>query len=127
MDIDSLIRLASHVEEEHRLGLYKRIADVCLFISGVFPDHATIEYNQPETGETLRQSWSATNRTTSDYEREGRLFYGLAEEHPSARDLALADIFGVLRQNFTLARKPLLYISSKYLHSRRQQLFGAPA
>ena len=41
MDIDSLVRLCATADWEQRFGYYKRIADVCLFISGVFPDFAS--------------------------------------------------------------------------------------
>ena len=40
MDIDSLARLAASVDEEHRFRYFKRIADVCLFILGIFPSSA---------------------------------------------------------------------------------------
>ena len=50
MDIDSLLRVCATTDEEHRLGLYKRIADVCLFISGVFPDYAFFDHRHPATG-----------------------------------------------------------------------------
>ena len=39
MDIDSLVQLCSTADEENRLGYYKRIADVCLFVSSVFQEH----------------------------------------------------------------------------------------
>lgn len=39
MDIDSLIKVSKDTDEENRLSLYKRIADVCLFVSSVFQEH----------------------------------------------------------------------------------------
>ena len=39
MDIDSLLRLCRSSDKEHRFGFYKRIADVCLFVSSIFNDH----------------------------------------------------------------------------------------
>ena len=49
MDIDSLARLCATADWEQRFGYYKRIADVCLFISGVFPDYASpaMRYSVP--------------------------------------------------------------------------------
>ena len=64
------------------------------------------------------------SRTIEDYETEGRRFYRLAEEHPAARLMDLTDIFALLRENFTSARKPLAFIASRYLHSKRHHLFG---
>ena len=63
-------------------------------------------------------------RTIEDYETEGRRFYRLAEGHPAARLMDLADVFALLRENFTSARKPLAFIASRYLHSKRHHLFG---
>ena len=40
MDIDSLVRMCSTAEPEQRFAFYKRIADVCLFVSGLFPHSA---------------------------------------------------------------------------------------
>ena len=40
MDIDSLVKFAANADPEQRFAYYKRIADVCLFLSGVFPDSA---------------------------------------------------------------------------------------
>jgi len=51
MDIDSLSRLCQASNEEHRFGFYKRIADVCLFILGVFPEYAQFDYRYPLSGE----------------------------------------------------------------------------
>ena len=47
MDIDSLLRFCATADERHRLGFYKRIADVCLFVSGVFSGHASFGYSHP--------------------------------------------------------------------------------
>jgi hypothetical protein len=38
MDIDSLMRFCATADEKDRLSFYRRIADVCLFITGIFPD-----------------------------------------------------------------------------------------
>ncbi len=127
MDIDSLVRLCADADEPRRYQLYKRIADVCLFMSGVFPDHTYMDYNYASTGETRPTSMLGTRRSIEDYEREGRRFYGLAEEHPAARALELTDVFGLLREHFNSARKPLTFMATQYLHSSGHHLFGASA
>ena len=116
MDIDSLTRFAAEAEPAQRFGYYKRIADVCLFISGVFPDGA---------GRFERSR--RPRRAAADYEREGRIFYGLAASHPAARALDLADVFADLQENFASARKPLAFLSARFLHARKRRLFGAPS
>ena len=117
LDVDSLIRLCSRAEETHRFGYYKRIADACLFVSAVFPGHARM----PASSNLGRE-----RRSMDDYERDGRRFYGLAKDHPTAQTLSLSEVFGHLGQHFVAARKPLGFIASQYLHSRKHHLFGVP-
>ena len=50
MDIDSLVRFCQAVDEERRFGFYKRIADLCLFILGMFPEYVTMDYRYPSSG-----------------------------------------------------------------------------
>ena len=114
MDIDSLVRLCATVDEPHRFGYYRRIADVCLFISGVFRDYAI-----PTAARGARH-----RRSMEDYEAEGRRFYALAGAHPAAGTMRLSEVFGLLQEHFAAARKPLTFISSRYLHARRRRLFG---
>ena len=124
MDIDSLMRLCADADAPDRLRFYKRIADVCLFVSGLFPGHTAPRAGSP-TADVSRPARAL--RSLEDYEREGRRFYGLAEEHPTARDLELSNVFGLLREYFVAARKPLVFIASQYLHSRQHRLFGIGA
>jgi hypothetical protein len=64
-------------------------------------------------------------RSIDDYERQGRMFYGLAQMHPTARTLELSNVFEVLKEDFVAARKPLTLIATRFLHAHRRQLFGA--
>ena len=115
MDIDSLVRLCAAVDEQQRFGYYRRIADVCLFISGVFRDHTV-----PAAARAGRRY----RRSMEDYEAEGRRFYTLAGAHPAAGTMRLSEVFGLLREHFSAATKPLSFISGRYLHARRRRLFG---
>ena len=117
LDVDSLIRLCGAVEEQLRFGLYKRIADVCLFIAGIFP-----EYAQPGAA----VPWSQRGqRDLEDYEQEGRQFYGLASQHEGAALLELREVLRALSEQFALAVKPLTFLSQHYLPLRRHTLFAA--
>jgi hypothetical protein len=82
MDIDSLVQLCSAADEENRLGYYKRIADVCLFVSSVFQEHSYF-------GQGLDQSTFPASirmrRSIEDYKWEGKRFYSLAEGHSAAK------------------------------------------
>ena len=129
MDVDSLIDFAARVDESERFSYYKRIGDVCLFLTGFFRDST---YSSKSTFNSNLKSgaYSRTNftrkkrRSLEEYESEGRRFYRLAEEHPTAGVLELTDVFSVLRDQFSAARKPLTFLSSRYLHSRHNNLFN---
>lgn len=124
LDIVSLMSLCQAVQDEYRLGLYKRIADICLFILGVFPDYAERDYRYPFSGELRPQIRGKLRMSPADYETEGRKFYRLAAEHQSARELDLSEVFWALHGNFQKAKKPLNFIAEHYLHYRRHKVFG---
>ncbi len=119
MDVDSLVRLCAAADEPQRFRYYKRIADVCLFISGLFPSYSrtTTRNDRPTIKRRAR-------RTSEDYEAEGRRFYRLAERHHAAQPLELSSVLGLLAQHFASARKPLNFIAAHYLHSSKDELFG---
>ncbi len=123
LDLDSLMRFSNWVEEEHRLGFFKRIADICLFTLGIFPDYIHFSYRYPSSGERRPQVGGAIRWDLSDYQDEGRRFYRLAAEHRNAQLLELTEIFQALYQDFHKATKPLTFIAYHYLHSRRHHLF----
>ncbi len=124
LDIVSLMSLCQAVQDEYRLGLYKRIADICLFILGVFPDYAERDYRYPFSRELRPQIRGKLRMSPADYETEGRKFYRLAAEHQSARELDLSEVFWALHGNFQKAKKPLNFIAEHYLHYRRHKVFG---
>jgi len=129
MDVDSLIDFAARVDESERFSYYKRIGDVCLFLTGFFRD-STFFSKSTFNSNFKFGAYSRTNftrkrrRSLEEYESEGRRFYRLAEEHPTAGVLELTDVFSVLRDQFSAARKPLTFLSSRYLHSRHNNLFN---
>lgn len=127
MDIDSLLRLCRSSDKEHRFGFYKRIADVCLFVSSIFNDHTLSGVRYIPSRQAHSLAMGRLRLSLDDYEQEGRRFYGLAEEHPTARSLDLSEVFGLLRNHFIAAGKPLTFIATHYLHSSKHQLIGAAA
>ncbi len=124
LDIDSLRRFCESVEEEHRLGFFKRIADICLFMLGVFPEYVQLSYRYPSSGELRPQITGRVRRSMADYVEEGRKFYKLAAEHPAARTFGLSEIFWLFHGNLYAAQKPLNFIAEHYLHYKRHNLFG---
>lgn len=122
MDIQSLMSFCEVMEEEYRLGLYKRIADICLFMLGLFPDYTEREYQYPFSGQPRPPVAGQPRISPEEYEEKGRQFYQLAARHQAARDLA--NVFQALCDGFQEARKPLNFMAEHYLHGTRRQLFG---
>jgi hypothetical protein len=124
LDIDSLTRFCESVDEEHRLGFFKRIADICLFMLGVFPGYVQFSYRYPSSGELRPQIVGRVRRSAPEYLEEGRKFYKLAAEHPAARTYGLSEVFWLFHANFHAAQKPLNFIAEHYLHYQKHRVFG---
>ncbi|MCX7912692.1 MAG: hypothetical protein N2506_07035 [Dehalococcoidales bacterium] len=123
MDIDALSHLSETTDEENRFAFYKRIADICLFILGIFPEYAQFDYRYPGPS-PAKPKLKLGRRGVQDYEEDGRKFYRLAAEQVSARALDLSRVLWLLHENFSTARKPLNFISQHYFAHRKKQLFG---
>ncbi|MBW2444099.1 MAG: hypothetical protein JRH12_26760 [Deltaproteobacteria bacterium] len=124
MDISSLIRFSEAVDDEYRLGLYKRIADLCLFILGIFPDYAERRYRYPLSGEIRPQITAGAGVSPEEYEKNGQQFYRLAAAHQAVVETDLSDVFWTLHENFRKVSKPLNFIAEYYLSTKRNTLFA---
>jgi len=71
MDVNSLIQFSEVLEEDYRLGLYKRIADICLFILGIFPDYAEGDYRYALSGDIRPQMAGRARISPEEYEQKG--------------------------------------------------------
>jgi len=124
-DIDSLMRYSEVLSEEQRFPSYKRIADICLFTRGIFPDQIQVK---PIPA-------SIADKGKHELENCGRYYYraaaGYAElmEHASlteAERCRLQDIVQVLLQlseHFVVAVKPLSFVANHYLEPFKEELF----
>ncbi|MGD8992312.1 MAG: hypothetical protein PVI00_12730 [Desulfobacterales bacterium] len=124
MDIAGLMRFSETIEDEYRLGLYKRIADVCLFILGIFPDYAERNYRYPLSGEIRPQLGASAKISPEEYEQKGQQFYKLAAEHQAVAETDMANVFWALHENFQKAKKPLNFIADYFLTTKRHMFFG---
>jgi len=115
LEIDDLILLSQLSEPETQPALYKRIGDIALFISGIFPDYA----GRPALG---LHRLTVRRRGLTDYEDEGQRFYSLAAKASSHS--TLGPILETLAHKFSTARKALNVLSRRYLHGRRLKWFG---
>ena len=113
-----MIALCQLVEPPFKPRLYKRIADIALFLTGIYPDHTSFLVRRP-------RSQASCRHTAPDYEREGRRFYALA-----AREVEPpwpAFVFEGLAQKFTIAREALNTLNDCYLKPLRAGYFDQPA
>src|ERR1700722_10602101 len=70
IDLDDMVELARIIDPEMRPALYKRIADLALFLSGIFPEHSA----HLAGGKTM----FSPKRTLKEYEEAGKRFYQVA-------------------------------------------------
>ena len=119
LDIESLIGLSGSLDEDQRFPLYKRMADLCLFMTGVYPEKARAESLGTTRGLRRRgREWNP-----EEYEREGRRFYKLAAQHKTAEVMGQVDVLHTLSKDFTLAEKPLRFVADHYLVTRKYTVF----
>jgi hypothetical protein len=124
LDIRSLMAFAGAVDEGQKIAFFKRIADICLFVLGVFPDSVGRGYRRSLPGEIRQPGRKLAPFTSKEYEEHGRRFYRLAAHHSAAEKLGLAPVFRALEENFRKAEKPLNFVAERYLSRRRQTLFS---
>lgn len=120
-DVDSLIRYSEMIDEDQRFLPYKRIADVCLFITGVFPEY--VNPAPSPAGEGRRSLRFLMKRSRDEFEQQGKTFYRAAARHRTAEIYELSQVLEELSERFVLAEKPLVYLSRHYLGFFREKLF----
>jgi hypothetical protein len=117
-DIDSLISYSRTLKETQRFSTYRRIADICLFVTGVFPDYVDTERRSEEG----RQR-PLSQRNREGYEKNGKYFYRAAARHDVAQIQELNCILLDLSEKFSLAVKSLIFMADHYLGCRKERLF----
>ena len=123
LDVDGMMRYSQALAEPLRFEPYRRIADVCLFLAGMFPEHIEAEYRYPLSQRPRPGTRGRICARLEDYEAHGRAFYKLAAEHERARVEGLDDVLVALSENFILAEKPLAFLANRYLQFTRHGLF----
>ena len=117
LDMDDMIALCHLVEPGFKPRLYKRIADIALFLTGIYPDNRSFFTRH------LR-SRAGRGRAVADYERDGQRFYTLAAREPEPP--WSSSVFRDLAQKFTLARETLNTLNDFYLKPLRARYFDPP-
>lgn len=126
MDVDDLMALSELVDPAERFPLYKRVADLCLFLLGMFPEHI-----DRRAARAARDPWEQSRvrlrghlRDRADYERIGQEFYQRAAEDEAAARAGLADVMSTIGDHFVLATKPLNVLAGQVIPLRRLAWFS---
>jgi hypothetical protein len=120
MDIDSLIRFCSAVNDDGScFPFYKRIADVCLFITGIFPEFVPIDAHPARALRPIGRR----QRSAAEYERVGKEYYERAAALPAAKAADLDNVMKELAGCFRSARKSLNFLTD-ILIFRKKRLFA---
>ena len=115
--MDDMIELARIIDPKMRPALYQRIADIALFLSGIFPDHAAFFA-------TRRKTMFSAKRTLKDYEQTGKRFYSVAALETD--QVQWKPVLGTLAEKFTLARLALNSLRERYVKAHRVRYFRFP-
>jgi hypothetical protein len=125
------------VPPDQRLALYRRLGDLSLFLSGVFPDHAQAHALAPIAVERLRRALAAGQAmgerpvephipdlgALAQLEAIGRRSYALSLEGTLHRDLGFAPALAYVAEHFRHARMVLNFLTDGYLFQHRERWF----
>jgi hypothetical protein len=128
LDPVRLAVLLEVVDEAERPGIWRRLGDLALFLTGVFPDHSDVRGFAPVQATRLLRSAglgpgdAETAGGVALLELLGRRWYRLAQ----ASSPALA-VVGEVAERFQEARRVLNLLADQHLSGRRERWFPGPA
>jgi len=134
LDPVRLAGLLEAVPEAERPGVYRRLGDVTLFLTGVFPDYVTSRAFGPvDAGRLLRAAGLpgpqrerlAAGPAIEMLEHLGARWYRIACELAPVRTARLA-VAGDVADRFRQARRVLNHLADRYLLAEGQPWFSAP-
>jgi hypothetical protein len=135
LDPVQLAGLLDAVPPEERPGVLRRLGDLALFLTGVFPDHtARTALGRPlQEAQLLRTADVAPGRVEPGahngfqlLELLGSRWYRLAVRL-SPVPSGTVEVLGAVADQFTEARRILNLVTDTYLFPLREQWFGRPA
>ena len=135
LDPVRLAGLLDAVPQAERPGIYRRLGDATLFLTGVFPDYATTRALGPlDAGRLLRAARlpSAQQESLADSPAMELWEYLGARWYRAARDLAPAAtarvlVAGDVADRFRQARRVLNHLADRYLLSPGTPWFEQPS
>jgi hypothetical protein len=125
-----LIELAEAVPAVERPSVYRRLGDLSLFLTGVFPDYAGEQLVAERQRRGLERVLGAADRERAEQhdgvwllEQLGRRAYRIAQQGTDRR-AAMAGVLAEVSENFAAARRVLNFLTDRYLFPMRRQWFG---
>jgi hypothetical protein len=130
LDPVRLVELADLVPEHERSWVYRRLGDLSLFLSGVFPDYAAEQLVAEPQRRRLEGALPVRDRQRAEQEdgiwlleRLGRRAYQMAQRATDG-SAGMADVLAQVGQSFPTARRVLNFLTDRYLFPLRRQWFG---
>lgn len=133
LDPVRMAELLEAVEATERPGVYRRLGDLALFLTGVFPDHpSAFDVGPANTARLLRLSGLAPRPDEEPAGEEllahlGRRWYTLAVRSARTQGAPVTDGLAVVEkmgERFVDARRFLNVVTDWYLFPLRQRWFG---
>jgi len=131
LDPMRLIELAEVVPDAERPSVYRRLGDLSLFLTGIFPDYAGERLVADRERRALELALATADRERSEnrdvvwlLEQLGRRAYRIAQQATDRRT-AMASVLADVSENFAAARRVLNVLTDRYLFPLRRQWFGA--
>jgi len=126
-----LIELAELLPVAERASVYRRLGDLSLFLTGVFPDYAAERLVVERERRRLERALATADRSATErrdgiwlLESLGRRAYRIAQQAADRRT-AMAGVLAEVSQNFAVARRVLNFMTDRYLFPLRRQWFAA--
>jgi len=130
LDPMRLIELAELVPEVERPSVYRRLGDLSLFLTGIFPDYAAERLVAERERRGLERALRPADREQAEghdgiwlLEQLGRRAYRIAQQGAD-RGAPLATVLAEVSENFAAARRVLNFLTDRYLYPMRRQWFG---
>lgn len=130
LDPIRLIELAEMVPEAERASVYRRLGDLSLFLTGIFPDYAGERLVAERDRRHLERALGTADREQAArhdgvwlLEQLGRRAYRIAQQGADRR-AAMAGVLAEVSENFAAARRVLNFLTDRYLFPMRRQWFG---
>jgi len=130
LDPMRLIELAELVPEVERPSVYRRLGDLSLFLTGIFPDYAAERLVAERERRGLERALRPADRERAEghdgiwlLEQLGRRAYRIAQQGAD-RSAPLATVLAEVSENFAAARRVLNFLTDRYLYPMRRQWFG---